>query len=509
MSKGTWRWRSFRAQQQRKGWRLRILLVGGLLWACALMFPCLFLLWTCGSSPTVSCKKNKLYLLLGSLGFVSWPVHRCAIPLRKDPTAIQVPASYLNMNGQYPLNLTYITRDSARFSGPPLFGGYQTWKQREESFELKPNMKIHCGYTANSGGEMDEDDKRYVKNCRFVVASGIFDGYDIPHQPSNISDRSRKLFCFLMVVDEKSLKSIHTILNLTSNTDEGKWVGLWRLVLLRHSPYDEPRRNGKVPKLLTHRLFPNAEYSIWIDGKMELLVDPMLILERYLWRGGHHFAIARHKHHKSIHEEADANKRRKRYARPLIDKQVEIYQLEGMQPWSPEKLPVPSDVPEGAIIIRWHTPMTNLFSCLWFNEVNRFTPRDQLSFGYVVYRLNGSFPFFMFPNCEYNSLFFLHKHTREHSSVIEWVKSLDELEANKTMVESRGGIGLFTPYLVDAFDNFTSRALLFRESCLLWLMKAAMDTSLEYFAIMKKRGSIVQKEALRLRPYGEWLPLYK
>jgi hypothetical protein len=112
-----------------------------------------------------------------------------------------------------------------------------------------------------------------------------------------------------------------------------------------------------------------------------------------------------------------------------------------------------SDVPEGAIIIRKHTPMTNLFSCLWFNEVNRFTPRDQLSFGYVVYRLNGSFRFFMFRNCEYNSLFFLHKHTREHSSVIEWVKSLDELKSNTSMVESRGGIGLFTPYLVDSFNT--------------------------------------------------------
>lgn len=52
-------------------------------------------------------------------------------------------------------------------------------------------------------------------------------------------------------------------------------------VLLKYPPYDETRRNGKVPKILTHRLFPQAQYSIWIDGKMELIVDPLLILERY------------------------------------------------------------------------------------------------------------------------------------------------------------------------------------------------------------------------------------
>lgn len=104
-------------------------------------------------------------------------------------------------------------------------------------------------------------------------------------------------------------------------------------------------------------------------------------------------------------------------------------------------------MPEGAVIIREHTAMSNLFSCLWFNEVNLFTPRDQLSFGYVVYRLGSSFKFYMFPNCEYNSLFVLHPHTREHSSKIEWVKNTAELMGKgSSMKESRGGLGLWTPY---------------------------------------------------------------
>lgn len=92
-----------------------------------------------------------------------------------------------------------------------------------------------------------------------------------------------------------------------------------------------------------------------------------------------------------------------------------------------------TDVPEGALIVREHTPMTNLLCCLWFNEVNRFTPRDQLSFGYVVHRLqlqqqHHSVLFSMFPNCEYNTLVVLHKHVREHSSRLEWAKRMDELQ---------------------------------------------------------------------------------
>ena len=128
---------------------------------------------------------------------------------------------------------------------------------------------------------MSAADIKYVKKCRFVVASGIFDGYDVPHQPSSLSPRSKKLFCFLMVVDEISLEFIKQNVTITEDKHGGQWVGIWRLILLKHPPYDEPRRNGKVPKILTHRLFPEAQYSIWIDGKMELIIDPLLILERY------------------------------------------------------------------------------------------------------------------------------------------------------------------------------------------------------------------------------------
>ena len=46
-----------------------------------------------------------------------------------------------------------------------------------------------------------------------------------------------------------------------------------------------------------------------------------------------------------------------------------------------------ADVPEGSFIVRAHTPMSNLFSCLWYNEVERFTPRDQLSFAYTYQKL--------------------------------------------------------------------------------------------------------------------------
>ena len=55
-------------------------------------------------------------------------------------------------------------------------------------------------------------------------------------------------------------------------------------------------------------------------------------------------------------------------------------------------------MPEGSLIVRAHTPMSNLFSCLWFNEVDRFTPRDQLSFAFTyqkLRRMNPGKPFYL------------------------------------------------------------------------------------------------------------------
>lgn len=61
-----------------------------------------------------------------------------------------------------------------------------------------------------------------------------------------------------------------------------------------------------------------------------------------------------------------------------------------------------ADVPEGCVIVREHIPITNLFTCLWFNEIERFTSRDQLSFSTVRDKIMSkvSWSINMFLDCE-------------------------------------------------------------------------------------------------------------
>ncbi|XP_008792270.2 uncharacterized protein LOC120112295 [Phoenix dactylifera] len=305
-------------------------------------------------------------------------------------------------------NLTYVSEEKLtenKTNGGSLFGGHPSLQQRNESFDIRESMTVHCGFVGGkkpgqgTGFDIDDADLLDMEQCRgVVVASAIFGNYDVMQQPRNISEYAKRNACFYMFVDKETENYIKN----TTNLDSIWRVGLWRVVVVRNLPYVDARRNGKVPKLLLHRLFPNARFSLWIDGKLELVVDPYQILERFLWRKNATFAISRHYRRFDVFEEAEANKAAGKYDNASIDYQIEFYKREGLTHYSPAKLPVTSDVPEGCVIIREHIPITNLFTCLWFNEVDRFTSRDQLSFSTVrdkiMFRVNWSISMFM--DCE-------------------------------------------------------------------------------------------------------------
>lgn len=76
---------------------------------------------------------------------LSWTKHRflrptgCSIPVADDPDAVVIPKRTPNAIVK---KLSYITVDKRDKDSPPLFGGRQSWKQREESFKLNATMKV-------------------------------------------------------------------------------------------------------------------------------------------------------------------------------------------------------------------------------------------------------------------------------------------------------------------------------------------------------------------------------
>ncbi|CAI5514664.1 unnamed protein product [Closterium sp. Naga37s-1] len=311
-------------------------------------------------------------------------------------------------------HLAYVTEDDAseraarRAGNRPRFNGHQSLQQREDSFKIQESMRVHCGFVwggkvgNGTGFDVSDDDRRFMERCYdIVVVSAIFGAYDVVQQPSNISEEARQQLCFVMFVDETTFNEF--IRDGTLKQPRTRRVGLWRLVVVHNPPYRDPRRTGKIPKLLIHRLFPNVQFSMWVDAKLQLVQDPYMILERFLWRGNFSWAISKHYKRFDVFVEAEANKAAGKYRNASIDEQMEVYRSDGMTPFSEDKMPIISDVPEGCVIMREHTALSNLMACLWFNEVDRFTSRDQLSFGYTRDKICRSVPAWrlnMFLDCE-------------------------------------------------------------------------------------------------------------
>lgn len=350
----------------------------------------------------------------------------CEIAFRSTTSGLQEPTETSSFES-FPLN--YIQNEQkpeGDLDWTPKFAGHQSLMKREETF-LARNQTLQCGFVKGpedlpgTGFELSEDDQAYLQSCHTAVSSCIFGNYDRLHNPvtKKVSNSSRTKVCFAMFVDQQTLDGMIE----EGEVPEGNVTyGLWRIVLVKNLPYSDNRRTGKVPKLLTHRLFPNAKYSIWLDSKLRLQSDPLLILEHFLWRGKYEYAISNHYDRHCVWEEVAQNKKLNKFDHRVIDEQFEFYQKDGLTRFNasdPHKV-LPSHVPEGSFIVRAHTPMSNLFSCLWFNEVERFTSRDQLSFAYTYLkfvRMNPSrhFRFLMFKDCERREMTKLYHHKQEES----------------------------------------------------------------------------------------------
>lgn len=76
-------------------------------------------------------------------------------------------------------------------------------------------------------------------------------------------------------------------------------------------------------------------YSIWLDSKLRLQLDPLLILEYFLWRKGYEYAISNHYDRHCVWEEVAQNKKLNKYNHTVIDQQFAFYQADGLKKFNP------------------------------------------------------------------------------------------------------------------------------------------------------------------------------
>ncbi|KVI05231.1 Protein of unknown function DUF616 [Cynara cardunculus var. scolymus] len=196
-------------------------------------------------------------------------------------------------------------------------------------------------------------DRIAMESCTgLVVVSAIFGDHDKIRQPKGLGFRTLDHACFYMFVDEITLKQFRYH-NLLSRKTKEMRIGVWRIVkVLSGELYENPAMNGVIPKYLVHRMFPNSKYSIWVDAKIQLTVDPLLLLYSLVIKEDVDMAISKHPFYVHTMEEAMATARWKKWWDvDSLRIQIETYCENGLQPWSSNKHPYPSGNKSNSILV--------------------------------------------------------------------------------------------------------------------------------------------------------------
>ncbi|KAF6139382.1 hypothetical protein GIB67_026224, partial [Kingdonia uniflora] len=275
-------------------------------------------------------------------------------------------------------SLRYLSKETESF------GGNLSTLERISYFDRSgDDVTVPCGFMKEF--PISDNDRIAMEACKgVVVVSAIFGDHDKIRQPRGLGSKTLDTVCFIMFVDDHTFRGLNSH-NLLSEEDWEHKLGAWRIVRVSGElPYKNAAMNGVIPKHLVHRLLPNSKFSIWSDGKIQLTVDPLLLIHSLIILKNADMAISKHPYYIHTIEEAMATSRWKKWGDiDSLQKQMETYCEHGLQPWTPNKLPYTSDVPDSALILRKHGFESNLFSCLLFNELEAFNPRDQLAFAFV------------------------------------------------------------------------------------------------------------------------------
>lgn len=333
------------------------------------------------------------------------------IPMEKEVANAINKVVYISESNTPYRELSHQHTEATRFN---LFTGNQTLEQREQSFKVSETSRVHCGfYSENGGFEISNEDKSFMKTCKVVVSTCTFGGGDDLYQPIGMSEASLQKVCYVAFWDEITLAA-HEAAGHRIVKDN--FIGNWRIVLVRNLPFRDQRLNGKIPKMLPHRLFPHARYSIWVDSKSQFRRDPLGVLEALLWHSNSVLAISEHGARSSVYDEAKAVVKKNKATPEEVEIQLSQYRQDGLP--EDKRFNGKKALAEASVIVREHTPLTNLLMCLWFNEAVRFTSRDQLSFPYVLWRLKVLKNINMFPVCTRKDLVNSMGHMRKAKPLI-------------------------------------------------------------------------------------------
>jgi hypothetical protein len=159
-----------------------------------------------------------------------------------------------------------------------------------------------------------------------------------------------------------------------------KWIQLPYIPFSNIDPWFH-RRNAKIYKVLSFLFFPNYEYIIWMDGNKLLKVNPDNIIEKY---GDFDLALFKHPHRNCLYQEIDKIKQIGYDTIENLDNQKKYYKS--------KEMPENYGLNEMTCFIKKNTISVRKLELMWWEQICKFSSRDQCSFNYCLWEIQKTIP---------------------------------------------------------------------------------------------------------------------
>jgi len=138
------------------------------------------------------------------------------------------------------------------------------------------------------------------------------------------------------------------------------------------------RRNAKIFKILPQFFLPDYDYYFWVNVTHDVLENPQKIIDEYLQNSD--IALFNHRERDCLYNEGTVIKEVLKDNINLVDSQLNFYYEKGM--------PTHYGLYELPSFVRKNNHKMNEMSLCWWEQICKFSSRDQLSLPFVLWSQN-------------------------------------------------------------------------------------------------------------------------
>ena len=161
--------------------------------------------------------------------------------------------------------------------------------------------------------------------------------------------------------------------NLKCFTDQDISSKNWEIINIKK--FEDPRKKSREIKITNHTFF-DYDICLYLDARFTVRIDLDSMVKKYLKKNI--AVMSRKKRINSYKEEIDLCIKLNLDSKTILTKQFNQYKSDGF--------PSDSMLYSPGIMLKRNTKKTRKFMELWYDEVNKHSYRDIVSFAYTLWR---------------------------------------------------------------------------------------------------------------------------